>query len=126
MPERKAGGDGMTILIVEDDAACAAYIEALVTKMGELCIKAETTEKALDFMSVGKFNGVLCDLVLESGSGLEVAKAARAIGIPVVFVTSTEDDYNTTLMHEYGFVLRKPARMNGLARAIEYFKWAAK
>ena len=116
----------MTILIVEDDSTCAAYVEALVTKMGEACVKVDSTREALVVLGGGHIAGVLCDLVLETGSGLEVAKAARAMGIPVVFGTSTDDDQNTTLMHEYGFVLRKPIRMNGLARAIEYFKWAGK
>ena len=116
----------MTILIIEDDSTCAAYAEALVTKMGHACYKVDNTRDALVALTGGHIGGVLCDLVLESGSGLEVAKAARAMGIPVVFVTSTEDEHNTTLMHEYGFVLRKPIRMNGLARAIEYFKWAGK
>ena len=116
----------MTILIVEDDSSCAAYIEALVTKMGERCVKAATTLKAIRHLGESDVTGVLCDLVLESGSGIEVAKIARGNNIPVVFVTSTDDDHNLTLMHEYGFVIRKPIRLTALARAIEYFRWAGK
>ena len=126
MSESQTSRKRMTVLIVEDDNSCAAYVEALVTKLDEVCVKADNTKDAIGFMGAAQFSGVICDLVLESGSGIEVAKVARSKNIPVVFATSADDDHNLNLMHEYGFVIRKPVRLNALARAIEYFRWAEK
>ncbi len=64
----------MTILIVEDDTAQAHYIEALLTRMGVQCSVSTTLQDAVEKLGDKQISGVLCDLVLDTGSGLEVAK----------------------------------------------------
>ena len=116
----------MTILIVEDDTAQAHYAEALLTRMGVQCRVATTLQDAVAKLGSRHISGVLCDLVLDTGSGLEVAKICNETRTPIVFVTATCDEHNVGKMYEYGFVIEKPVRISALARAVEYFKYANK
>ena len=116
----------MSILIVEDDSSQAHYIEALLTRMGVQCRVATTLQDAVVVLGSRQISGVLCDLVLDTGSGLEVAKICHDTRTPIVFCTATSDEHNVGKMYEYGFVIEKPVRIAALARAIEYFKYANK
>lgn len=111
----------MNLLLVEDDPAQATYIEAMALQLGHRPLVANALQGALDALMTQHIDGAICDLVLDSGSGLDVAQACEAHGVPVVFVTASCDEYNINRMYQYGFVISKPLRMNALACAIEHF-----
>lgn len=111
----------LNILLVEDDDTQATYMEAMILQLGHRPLCANSLQGALDALMPQDIDGVLCDLVLESGSGLDVARACEAHGVPLIFVTGSADEYNLNKMYMYGFVVQKPLRMNALACAIEHF-----
>lgn len=115
--------DTFRILVVDDDRAQQFLAEKL---LNYFCVNdvvfASGVEEACRIVAETPIDGAIIDLVLENGSGFEVARACAERGIPVVFHTGTEDDHNRNLMYDFGWVLTKPTRAAMIGRAVEYFR----
>ena len=116
--------DRLNVVIVDDDRIQRIFIEKLCHYC--LPIDVTTTASAAEAKSLmaqrTNIDGMIIDLVLEDGSGLEVSKEAKAKGIPFVFHTSSADDHNMQLMYEAGgFVIRKPATTTAIGLVLDYF-----
>lgn len=112
----------MRILVVDDDISVRAYVVTLLNGLGVTSVVADGLDKAIHELATNDFDGAILDLVVLDGNGVDVAKAASAIGVPVVFSSAVTDEHNLSLMYEHGWVVPKPMRLAGLKRIIEHFK----
>ena len=114
----------MNILVVDDNRSIRMVIEQLVEKINPSITVASCANKedAQEMINRHTFDGAILDLVLENGTGVEIAKFCEEKNIPVVFCTSTSDDHNTKMMYRYGWIIPKPIMVESISRCIEYFK----
>lgn len=79
------------LLVVEDEPLVAFDAEHLLSDAKyEIVATVDRVAEALAVLADGKaIDLVLADVNLADGSGLDVARAARARGIPVMFVTGS-------------------------------------
>ena len=114
----------MNILVVDDNRAIRRLLQEIIHKVDPRIdvVLASTYEDAISLLSKFKFNGALLDLVLLKSSGLSIAEHCETLDIPVVFVTSTNDDFNYSLMYKYGWIINKPILADAVVRAVRYFK----
>ena len=77
------------LLIVEDEPLVAFDNEHLLTEQGfEVVATVDRVADALAVLNTGtEVHLVLADITLADGSGIEVARAAHARGVAVIFVT---------------------------------------
>ena len=105
------------LLLVEDEPLVAFDAEHLLTDQGYSIVA--TVDRVADALAVlaaeTPVDLVLVDVTLADGSGVEVAKVARARGVAVLFVTGACPDEAATLAS--GF-LAKPYAQRDLLGAI--------
>lgn len=82
-----------TILIVEDDAVLRAMLSLYLTAADNAVLAVDGLQGALDALAAGPFDLVISDVNLGDGSGLEVARVARArlAGAVTIVLTSGDD-----------------------------------
>lgn len=84
------------VLVVDDEEAVRTLLSARLVLEGYECTTAESGEDALDKISLGNFDMVLCDLWMPGMSGLELLKQVRSKFAQLAFVMCTsEDDVRT-------------------------------
>jgi two-component system OmpR family response regulator len=121
------GGDGVRILLVEDDAATAAYIRRGLAEAGHVVDHAPDGQEGLFLGSSGGHDVLVVDRMLPKLDGLSLVRALRAAGVgaPAIFLTARAgvgdrvegleaggDDY---LAKPFAFA-ELLARINALAR----------
>src|SRR3712207_6698401 len=80
--------DGLTVLVVEDEALIAWEVEALLREAGGRVIGPATrVADALDAIGGHRLDGALIDISLADGSGFAAADALAQASVPFVFVT---------------------------------------
>lgn len=78
------------LLIVEDEPLIAFDNEHFLTINGYKVVAAiDTAAEAQAHIEAGGIDLILCDIRLNDSDGLDVALAAKAAGIPLLFVTAT-------------------------------------
>jgi len=76
------------ILIVEDEPLVAFDNEHFLRDAGyDIVATVDRAGDALRFIAAGDLHLVLSDIRLTDGSGIDVAQAAQAQGVPLLFVT---------------------------------------
>jgi DNA-binding response OmpR family regulator len=82
----------MKVLIVEDDASVARFLNQAMTEAGYTTQVSENGRVALDLALEGNFDLVLLDVMLPGMSGIEVCRSLRAAGIgsPVLILTAKD------------------------------------
>lgn len=89
---KKQGNRGrkemIKILVVEDDEPIANLIRMNLVKTGYQCELAMDGEEAADRIEEGVFDLILLDIMLPKLNGYEVLEYARAVGIPVIFLSA--------------------------------------
>ena len=78
----------LKILIAEDEEPIANLIKMNLRRAGYQCTWASDGEKAADFMDREKFDLLLLDVMLPGISGYELMDYARALELPVIFLTA--------------------------------------
>lgn len=84
----------LKILIAEDEEPIANLIRMNLRRAGYQCTWAPDGEKAADLMDTEKFDLLLLDIMLPGINGYELMDFARALELPVIFLTvlgSTEN-----------------------------------
>lgn len=78
------------VLVVEDEPLVAFDTEHFLSGEGfDIAATVDTITEALGVIGADRgLDLVLVDVSLADGSGVEVARAAHALGIPVLFVTA--------------------------------------
>lgn len=114
---------GLTVLVVEDNESVRFFMEQALTQLGVgNVISASTWYEVQNRIENTPVDGAFLDLVLQHGSGLDVARSLKALKVPVVFTSGVTDEYNLRQMYAFGFVFTKPVNMHMLARGLMYFK----
>jgi DNA-binding response OmpR family regulator len=106
-----------SLLIVEDEPLVAFDNEYQLQSYGYTVIgTVDTAKAALEAIDEGGIDLILSDINLRDSSGRDVAIAAKAAGVPVLFVTaSCPIDAQTLVLG----CLAKPYSQADLKRAIE-------
>jgi CheY-like chemotaxis protein len=94
MPDQHSKLNGsLRVLVVEDEWLVADYIVDVLEEAGhEVVAISATGEKALGHLKQEAIDVALLDITLKGSlSGIDVARAARASGIPHVFITGSGD-----------------------------------
>ncbi len=76
------------ILIAEDEEPIARLIKMNLNRAGYECVWAADGEKAADLMDTERFDLVLLDIMLPGINGYELMDYARALELPVIFLTA--------------------------------------
>lgn len=111
----------MKVLVVDDDISLRKYMRMSLEVLGVDVVEAEDWHTTMTVLDGHQIDGAFLDLVLQRGSGLDIARHLKEKDIPVVFTSGVSDDFNLTQMHELGWVLTKPVRIAGMKRALEWF-----
>jgi PAS domain S-box-containing protein len=116
------GGDGMTVLVVEDEDSVRQVVVSILRGLDYRVTEATTGQEAIALMEAqGRPDLLFTDVVLPGGlSGLEIARKAREMwpGIPVLFTTGYTRDAEEMASDESTGSLRKPFRRLDLAETI--------
>ena len=108
----------LRILVVEDEWLVADYIVDVLEDAGhEVVAVLATGEKALEHQERTAIDIALLDIKLKGSlSGIDVARAARASGIPHVFITGSGDPTTRAAAEATGPLgfLQKPFSPEGL------------
>ena len=81
-----------TILTVEDDRAITASLEEFLSAEGFRAVSASGERQALAILASERPDLLLVDLGLADGSGFSVCRAAKALKLPVIFLTARSDE----------------------------------
>lgn len=105
------------LLIVEDEPLIAFDTEHFLTEAEfQIVATVDRVADAVARLDDGEVHLVLVDMNLADGSGLDVARAASAKGVAVLFVTGSVPDGAEEFAHGY---LTKPYAQRALLKAIE-------
>ena len=109
------------ILLVEDDKSIISNLTQFLAAEGYEVKSASGQTKALSMMEKERFDLVLLDISLSEGNGFAVCKAVKSnYRIPVIFLTSSGDEYSTVTGFELGAddYIAKPFRPRELSSRI--------
>jgi len=124
MSEPVAGGpDAVCVLIVEDEALIAFFLEDTLEELGYRCCGiAGTADEALSLAATERPSLALVDVGLRgSRDGIEVARELTRQGVTVVFLTGSGDSetrQRLAAVQPYG-ILAKPCNHQDIARMLE-------
>ncbi|MDO4261557.1 MAG: response regulator transcription factor [Eubacteriales bacterium] len=80
----------LKILIAEDEEPIANLLRMNLKKAGYACECAYDGEEAADRMENGRFDLLLLDIMLPKISGYELMEYAKALQLPVIFITAMD------------------------------------
>ncbi|MDP2232878.1 MAG: response regulator transcription factor [Actinomycetota bacterium] len=107
-----SGPSGASILIVEDDATIARFVELELAHAGYAVTKAADGQAALDEVGRNKPDLMILDLMLPGLDGVAVARSLRAEGkhIPILMLTAKVETQDLVSGFDAGAddYLRKP------------------
>jgi DNA-binding response OmpR family regulator len=110
------------ILVVEDEARIAAFIEKGLRASGYTTSVAESGEEAIGMARIGDYDLVVLDLGLPGADGLEVLRRLRAGGarMPILVLTARDGLRDTVTALEGGAddYMTKPFRFEELLARI--------
>lgn len=89
----------MKVLIVEDDARVAQFIEKGLVEDGHVVEVAADGLQGLALAAVGEYDVVVLDVMLPAKSGFEVASQLRAEGNPTPILMLTAKDTRDDVVH---------------------------
>lgn len=108
------------VLLVEDDPDVAAVLAEGLVFNGHRCSTAGSGQAAAEFLQSSCPDVVIVDRRLPDGSGLDVARHAVAMNIPVI-VTSADHTKADEILAAGFFFLAKPFSIPELLRALAQF-----
>jgi DNA-binding response OmpR family regulator len=119
-------GSAYQILVVEDDAGVARFLQALLTDRGYQVARAANAIEALVALTVPRAElprAVILDLGLPLESGVSVLSFLRKVvgsGLPVVVLTGRQDPEEEAAVRALGVsaFLHKPADADQLIQAL--------
>ena len=111
----------LKILIAEDEEPIANLIKMNLRRAGYQCTWASDGEKAADYMDNEKFDLLLLDVMLPGINGYELMEYARALELPVIFLTANDLEQDILNGFDLGAedYITKPFNMKILLRRVE-------
>ena len=114
--------NGATILVVEDDATIARFVELELSHEGYTVLRAEDGPAALDIVEETPPDLMVLDLMLPNLDGLEVSRRIRESGktFPILMLTARVETGDVVSGFDAGAddYLRKPFEMPELVSRI--------
>lgn len=110
------------ILLVEDDVGIISNLTDFLNSEGYFIKSAKGQSDALLLLENEKFDLALLDVSLADGNGFSVCSAIKSkYGIPVIFLTASDDEYSTVAGFEVGCddYISKPFRPRELISRIK-------
>lgn len=111
-----------TILIVEDDATIARFVELELEHAGFEVVRAADGPSALDLLDSRNFDMIVLDLMLPGIDGIDVARHVRKKGshVPILMLTARAETADVVSGFDAGAddYLRKPFEMPELLSRI--------
>jgi CheY-like chemotaxis protein len=116
-------GKGERILYIDDEEDLAFVAERVLTRLGYRCKVFSDPRSALKAFSANPddFDAVITDLAMPGMSGVDLARALRAIkpGLPIGLTTGLwEDDADCASGAGIRTIILKPASVEELSRAV--------
>lgn len=102
------------ILIVDDEEVIRKFLKIHLSKLGYEVTEAEDGEKAIEKIGGGKFDLIICDVMMPKKSGWEVIKEVKSNPelneIPIILLTAKNDDVDMFKGYELGanYYMTKP------------------
>lgn len=102
------------ILIVDDEEVIRKFLKIHLDKEGHEVTEAEDGEKAIERIRKGKFDLIICDVMMPKKNGWEVVKEVKSNpsmnGIPVILLTAKNEDTDMFKGYELGanYYMTKP------------------
>lgn len=112
----------MKILVVEDDPLIVRTLGELLEAEGYEVVTTARQDEATTLLTQSSFDLLLLDITLAQGNGFAVCAAARQAhpGMPVIFLTASDDEYSTVAGLDMGAAdyIAKPFRARELLSRI--------
>ena len=83
-----------SILLVEDDINIIKSLSEFLKGEGFLVENADGQTKAIEMLRQRQFDILLVDISLTEGNGFAVCACAKEMGLPVIFLTASGDEYS--------------------------------
>jgi two-component system, OmpR family, response regulator len=116
-------GDTMRVLVIEDDAEMASFIEKVLVEAGHSVDKAIDGERGLELARSADFDALVVDRMLPAKDGLTLLKEYREAGgkTPALFLSALGDVQNRVQGLKAGAddYLSKPFAPSELAARVE-------
>ena len=111
----------MRILLVEDDPAIVRTLSAFLESEGFSVVSKSSEKPAVSAIEAAPYDLALLDVSLARGSGFPVCEAAKAKGIPVIFLTASGDENSVVKGLDMGAddYITKPFRPRELVSRIK-------
>ena len=110
------------ILLVEDDQTIVSNLTAFLRGEGYAVSSVAGQTEALEQLARERADLVLMDVSLAEGNGFAACKAIKAeYGIPVIFLTASDDEFSTVTGFDLGAddYIPKPFRPRELVSRIK-------
>ena len=110
-----------SILFVEDDQTIVLGLSYSLESEGYKVDACTTAAAAREKLAENDYDLALLDLTLPDGSGYELCKKARAVDIPVIFLTACDDEVNVVMGLDMGAddYISKPFRLRELLSRVK-------
>lgn len=106
------------ILVADDDRTCRDSIQKVLERAGHCVQTADSVDHALDALTVGNFDLVVCDYRMPGKTGLDllVELKRREMSVPVLMMSAYADAPAEDAMFRLGALdlLKKPIRRQDL------------
>ncbi|MDO9124916.1 MAG: response regulator [Deltaproteobacteria bacterium] len=102
------------ILIVDDEEVIRKFLKIHLNKLGYEVTEAEDGEKAIEKIGGGKFDLIICDVMMPNKNGWEVIKEVKSNPelneIPIILLTAKNDEVDMFKGYELGanYYMTKP------------------
>lgn len=102
------------ILIVDDEEVIRKFLKIHLSKLGYEVTEAEDGEKAIEKIGGGKFDLIICDVMMPIKNGWEVIKEVKSNPelneIPIILLTAKNDEVDMFKGYELGanYYMTKP------------------
>ena len=108
------------LLLVEDDPDLIRTLTAFLNTEGFRLLSATGQQEAASLIEQEKPNLALVDISLREGNGFGVCRHARELGIPVIFLTASSDEFSVVAGLDMGAddYIAKPFRPRELVSRI--------
>ena len=120
-PAQKVDGEGICVLIVEDNPDVAEFVKAALRELGYGTISVSNAADALDHLgrTPGRFHVVFSDVVMPGMSGIELARRMSELypDVPVVLTSGYSDVLAADAQHGFP-LLQKPYSVEQLSRVL--------
>lgn len=108
------------LLLVEDDPDLIRTLTAFLSQEGFFLLSATGQQEASEVMEKHMPHLALVDISLKEGNGFGVCRQARELGIPVIFLTASSDEFSVVAGLDMGAddYISKPFRPRELVSRI--------